>query len=387
MKAFDLLNMIPEEHLDFLAEKTNVNYQTKKLTGQIIFKMILMTMLESNKASLRIMEGIVNSPKFKQLVGEEKNIKTKYNSIRDRICNINADYFEALFEYVFVKFNKELGELKAITKVDSTMTSIPRNLLDWGMLTGNKTSTISNIKYSISMKGSLPSGVKIFSKQSYLSEDIALVEAVLDNSHTDDSIVVIDRGVSSRRGMDKFADQQIIFVVRSRKIFQFLENKSIKLRKTRAPKHSTVKILNDRVGKLQDQHHRFTKNDFRVIEGVIKETNEPIYWITNVLDLSPYEIASIYKQRWEIEVFFKFIKQNLNFKHFVSRSENGIKVMLYMTLITAILIIVYKKKNKISSFKIAKHRFEIELDTELTKEIVILCGGDPAKAPHIFNSS
>ena len=148
-----------------------------------------------------------------------------------------------------------------------------------------------------------------------------------------------------------------------------------------------MKILTDRVGKLKDKDHLFTKNEFRLIEGEIKETGEPIYWITNVLDLSPYEIAAIYKQRWEIEVFFKFIKQNLNFKHFVSRSENGIKVMLYMTLIAAILLIVYKKKNKISSFKIAKLNFEIELDNELTKEIVILCGGDPAKAPHLFNSS
>jgi IS4 transposase len=66
------------------------------------------------------------------------------------------------------------------------------------------------------------------------------------------------------------------------------------------------------------------------------------------------EIAEIYRQRWDIEVFFRYLKQNLNLKHIVSRNENAIKVMLYMTLILSILIIVYKKKNKISSYKIAK---------------------------------
>jgi hypothetical protein len=71
----------------------------------------------------------------------------------------------------------------------------------------------------------------------------------------------------------------------------------------------------------------------------------------------------------------------------VSRDENGIKVMIHMTMILATLIIAYRKINKIGSFKIAKLKFELELDNEITKQIVILCGGDPAKAPHLFNSA
>ena len=63
--------MIPDVQLNFLAEKTKVNYQTNKLTGQIVFKMILMTILESNKVSLCVMESFINSKKFKQLVGED----------------------------------------------------------------------------------------------------------------------------------------------------------------------------------------------------------------------------------------------------------------------------------------------------------------------------
>jgi IS4 transposase len=106
-----------------------------------------------------------------------------------------------------------------------------------------------------------------------------------------------------------------------------------------------------------------------------------------MLDEDAYLIASWYKQRWEIEVFFKFIKQHLNTKLLVSRNENGIKVMLYMTMILAILIIAYKKLNKLKGFKIPKLKFELELENELIKEIVILCGGDPARAPHLFSSA
>jgi len=104
------------------------------------------------------------------------------------------------------------------------------------------------------------------------------------------------------------------------------------------------------------------------------------------MDLSAYEVATIYKQRWEIEVFFKFLKQNLNLKHIVSRNENAIRVMIYITLILAKMIMVYKKKKNINGFKIAKLKFEIELDNMILKEIIKLCGGNPKKADCLWNT-
>ena len=56
-------------------------------------------------------------------------------------------------------------------------------------------------------------------------------------------------------------------------------------------------------------------------------------------------------------------------------------------MILAILIIAYKKINRIKGFKIAKLKFELGLETEIMKAVVILCGGDPANAPHLFNSA
>ena len=97
-------------------------------------------------------------------------------------------------------------------------------------------------------------------------------------------------------------------------------------------------------------------------------------------------MAEIYKQRWEIEVFFKFIKQNLNFSHLLSRNENGVKVIMYMTLITAILLIVYKKLNDLKGNKIPKLKFAQELEVLIIKDIVEKCGGNPNKVDDILNS-
>jgi IS4 transposase len=77
--------------------------------------------------------------------------------------------------------------------------------------------------------------------------------------------------------------------------------------------------------------------------------------------LSAAEITDLYKSRWEIETFFKFIKQELNFKHLLSRNENGIKAVMYLTMITAILLTIYKKVNNIVGWAITKFKFMEDL--------------------------
>ena len=74
--------------------------------------------------------------------------------------------------------------------------------------------------------------------------------------------------------------------------------------------------------------------------------------------------------------FFRFIKQELNFSHFMSTNENGIKIILYMTLILSMLILIYKRINQIG-YKTAKRRFGIELDELIMAIVVQYCGGDP----------
>jgi len=149
----------------------------------------------------------------------------------------------------------------------------------------------------------------------------------------------------------------------------------------------SVVVQEDILCKLMNRQKQWSNDSFRVVKAMIKKSGEPIWFVTNNKELSAQEIAAIYKQRWEIEVFIKFLKQHLNLNHLVSRTENGLKVMMYMTMILAILIIVFKKKNKIASYKIAKLRFEIQLDNLLMREVILLCGGNPDKITSQWNSS
>jgi len=74
----------------------------------------------------------------------------------------------------------------------------------------------------------------------------------------------------------------------------------------------------------------------------------------------------------------RFLKQELNFSHFLSLNENGIQVVLYITLITAMLVMIYKKENEIGC-KTTIRRMGIELESVVLAIVVIQSGGDLRK--------
>lgn len=383
MNVEKLLQLIPEEELEFLSVSSDVNHQTKKLFGSTVFKLLLFSMLNSNKVSYRVMEKIVSSSSFIQFLGEPLDVK--YNSIRDRICTINAVFFEQLFQKIFLLYNKQLKEEKSAIKVDSTYVGIASKLVSWNMQNGRKNASANQIKYSVSLKGSLPCDVQVFTDKKFISEDLALSKCILENIFSKESIVVFDRGLQSRKKFDKLGEAQINFVTR---ISPQAATKIIQANQLKNEIETDSLIIHEELEvKLRATDKSWTKSNYRLIKATRKESQEQLIFLTNNFELTTEEITVLYKQRWEIEMFFKFLKQHLNLTHLVSRNENAIKVILYMTMIVAILMLAYKKLNKISSYKIAKLSFEIELDNLMIKQIVVLSGGNPDKVSYLWNTT
>ena len=151
-----------------------------------------------------------------------------------------------------------------------------------------------------------------------------------------------DRGITARNTYDEFTENNIQFVSR-------LNNKArYEMLKADNDLKSdlctgTLKIISDNWCFLYNSNKQKIKHPIRRIETVRLKDNKPIVFITNIKNIDAAIITEIYKRRWDIEVFFKFIKQLLNFKHLTNRSENGIQVMLYVTMIATVLLIAYKK--------------------------------------------
>lgn len=78
--------------------------------------------------------------------------------------------------------------------------------------------------------------------------------------------------------------------------------------------------------------------DLRRVTFVREEDQKELVFITNDLSRSAVEIAALYKQRWEIELFFKWIKQNLKIKRFISQNKNGVMIQVLIALISYLLL-------------------------------------------------
>ena len=109
-------------------------------------------------------------------------------------------------------------------------------------------------------------------------------------------------------------------------------------------------LLYDRVGFLSERLKTMRKNPFQdpVREiGVLTETGKPLRILTNDLDAPAQEIADLYKRRWAIELFFRWVKQTLKIKHFVGRSENAVRIQIAVALIAYLLLRLAKDALKI----------------------------------------
>ena len=381
-----LLQLLPTEKLAAIANDTAVDYQVKKLTGEVMFRLLLMSMLNSERVSLRIMEQMYASNRFKLIAGIEEEDNIRFTSISARMATINADYFKQIFETTYELLSKHYDEKHLekyhIKRYDSTFISASARMLKSGMVNGrpdkNGERTLRQIKISLGFDGVLASSAQLFTQRKYINDDPALREIILKSSHPQDSIVVFDRGLKKRSTFVEFDNLNIHFVTRTNPTHNYDVIKDHA--KVKGQQTETLKLVSDQWVNFYNKQARKVKHPFRLIRAKsIVKSNEELLFVTNIGNLDAANITELYRHRWDIEVFFRFLKQELNLKHFLSYSENGIQVMMYMTLIAAMLLMIYKKINGLSGYKIPKFMFEEELDLLITREIVILCGGDPNK--------
>lgn len=112
-------------------------------------------------------------------------------------------------------------------------------------------------------------------------------------------------------------------------------------------KHGDLTILHDQSIRL-GSGRRQTAPIFRLLTARSTQHDALLYFLTNRTDLAPEEIAAIYRDRWQIECFFKWLKHSLHITHLFSYSENGVYLQLYATLIYHVLLLRYHRQQKLA---------------------------------------
>lgn len=396
IRVVDLLEEIPQAIFDSIGLEHHVDYKAKKLTGQQMFQLLLYGLLSGKELSLRILEGLYENPIFQSLLSSPGMGTIDHSSLAGRLSTIKVGYFKSIFEHVSKNFSEKFSfdEIKKyrLVRFDSTMISLSAKLLKMeGLQTGDHKRDVEggnsnlNIKFSVGFDGTTVRQIELFNEQTSLSENVALTAVIGKTAMTKRDIAVFDKGITRRKSHGQFSEDGIQFVTRIRateegddRQLRYQQVQQLTFIEPNVPLITdTLMIEEDLEVFLYDSKHAKTKQTFRLIKATILDSGQRINFLTNMLALSAEEVTEVYRLRWDIEVFFKFLKQEFNFKHFLSRNENGVRVMMYMTAIAAMLIYIYRKLNKIEGFKIAKLKFINELEREVLQTIVELCQGKP----------
>jgi hypothetical protein len=226
---------------------------------------------------------------------------------------------------------KPFGLKKKLYSIDSTTISVCLSMYDWAKFRRKK------------------GGLKIHLRldhDGYLPQYAIITEAKIHDSKMvdkfpiePDSITAFDRGYNAYIYWSEMCEQGASFVTRLK------ENAVYEVIAEMEPKGKN--ILRDDLIKLTGiSAAKKCPHELRIIEYYDEQEDRTFVFVTNNLKLAASTIASIYKERWNIEAFFKAIKQNLKIKTFLGTSQNAVETQIWTALIAIVVLKYLQLKSK-----------------------------------------
>lgn len=183
---------------------------------------------------------------------------------------------------------------------------------------------------------------------------------------------VFDRGYYDYNWWYEINRLQSVFVTRLKKNANVRVEKyhEIPVKDEQTLEDAVIYFNNPRV-KSRTEKNAYRDDPVRRIIIKREDKNTPLVIVTNDFKRSASEVAALYKKRWDIELFFKWIKQNLKIKRFLGRSENAVKIQIFTALISYLLLQIYQQKNHIkTSLKLCLSMLRVSLFQRVKTEHV-----------------
>ena len=152
---------------------------------------------------------------------------------------------------------------------------------------------------------------------------------------------ILDRGYVDYTRLYRIHQNSAFFVIRAKDNLQFRRMYSNKVNKDNG-------VLLDQIGKLTGFYvSKDYPEKLRRIKFYDEETDNDLEFLSNSFDITAEEIAQLYKYRWKVELFFKWIKQHLKVKSFWGTSLNAVKIQVYSAIIAYCLVALVRNKLKV----------------------------------------
>jgi putative transposase len=292
----------------------------------------------SGASSLRVLETGFNSQRTQHYHLGTSPIRrsTLSDANGRRKTEVFADAAKLLMSQAQRNLRRESEELLYL--LDSTSISLKGPGFDaW---TGaNSTRNTQGIKLHVLYAGN----EEIPVQHSFTAPNVNDIDEGRKLTIEPEAVYVFDKGYCDYNWWHKINEQKARFVTR------FKRNASLEVECTRTiPAEDADIVLKDEIVRFANKHPQggrknHYKNSLRRITVARPEHEHPLVLATNDLVSSASSIARRYKDRWGIELFFKWIKQHLKIKSFLGRTENSVRIQILTALITYLLLAIYRK--------------------------------------------
>ena len=328
-------------HNDFLkcVNKYDGNYKTKHFSCWKQFLCMAFGQLTHRESlSDTILCLGANEAKLYHLgIGKAISKSTLSKANENRDWRIYQDFALILIEHAKRIYEGdsqlEINIKNNIFIIDSTTIDLCLSIYPWAKFRKAKAAVKMHTK--MDAKTSIPDFIHISDGKMH---DVNVLDYITIIA---DSFYILDRGYVDYERLFRIHKAEAYFITRTKKNMNFERMYSAKVDKSTGIKcDQTIKLIGFYVSKDYPEK-------LRRIKFYDRERDKTLTFLTNNFELSALEISMLYKNRWFIELFFKWIKQHLKIKSFWGRSENAVKTQIWIAISVYVLVLIVKKKLKI----------------------------------------
>jgi hypothetical protein len=241
-----------------------------------------------------------------------------------------------------------LGLKEPLYAMDSTTIDLCLSLFPWADFRSTKAAVKAHT--IIDLRGAIPVVVHLTTGKVH---DVKILDLIRWPAG---SIVVVDRGYLDFQRLQTLHQGQVSFVIRAKDNMRYTWSASRAVDKTTGLRSDQTILLATANSKLAypDRLRRVSYRD--------PETAKYLVFLTNRFDLPALTIAQIYRNRWRVEIFFKWVKQNLSIKHFFGNSINAVKSQIWIAVCVYVLVMIVRKRLSLpASPQILLNIFEVNM--------------------------
>jgi hypothetical protein len=332
------MEFLPTYEFRQCVERYNGNYKVKSFScwdqflSMAFAQLTYRESLRDIQACLRAAQNKLYHMGFRGKIS--RNTLANANQVRD--WRIYADFAQVLISIarpLYAKDNFGLELEQTVYALDSTIIDLCLSLFSWAKFRKRKGAV--KLHTLLDLHGSIPTMIFITHGKIH---DVKILDNLLIEPG---SIYVMDRGYLDFSRLHKIQQSSAFFVTRTKKNFDFKRLYSHDVSKDNGIQCDQTIVL---MGFYSKKDYPEKLRRIRLLD---LETGKRLIFLTNNFMLPAQTITDLYQCRWQVELFFKWIKQHLRIKAFYGTSENAVKTQIWIAISIYILVAIVKKRMKL----------------------------------------